>query len=736
MKLRVILFINLIIFCVLPSLVSGQISQYGIPIQIIKQKSALPNTDLVLMPAVDNQNLRQKYSKQNTDMLKSFHFAHSFEVSFTPQNSGKWYATTEVNVWQLRIRSTNAFSLNLIFDQFHLPENARLYLISTKTGEVKGAYTSENNCESHFLAIEPVEGEELTVQYEEPVNVSFPGQLRIAKVAHDFIGIVGSDPRIPLGLSGACNVNVNCDLVNGTENIRDAVCRIIVDGTDFCSGTLINNTSLDGAPYLLTAFHCFVANNNKTQTALEKKAQASVFLFNFESPYCSSVIGDVSRSLSGSALKASFDSLDFALVRLNTMPPYNYRPYLAGWNRKNVAPTSSISILHPQGDIKKVAIDQNPAVSASYSTSYHPLGFWNIQRWESGTTQSGSSGGPLFDQNRYLIGTLIGGAATCTMPTNDYFEKFALSWDYRKEANKQLKVWLDPLNSNIEKLQGMSLNSGKLLCMPVTNFKDNDKHAAIQISNGLTKKGYWSGSNMVGYTDFAEQFKFSKNCEIQGITLGVAKIKTVYANSYIDVQVYGGTDKPEVLLYSEKFDARKFWNDGMNYLPFKTSVKTTGTFYISYNIAQMNSGDTLAIYMANRTADVTNSFYLKNQSGWSKYNSTNDLGNGSALLMEIVACNVDDPNGVNDLRFNQSVARFFPNPLSGSSLLTVQTEKEIDCPEEIAVFDLMGKKVEVGLTQTGQNNLILNFRRQRPGIYVIHIESGGHTIIGKISYIP
>ena len=116
MKLREIFIVTLIILVYLPSLVSGQISQYGIPIQIIKQKSALPNSDLVIMPAVDNQKLRQKYSRQNSDMLKSFRFAHSFEVSLTPQNSGKWYATTAVNVWQLRIRSVGAYSLNLIFD--------------------------------------------------------------------------------------------------------------------------------------------------------------------------------------------------------------------------------------------------------------------------------------------------------------------------------------------------------------------------------------------------------------------------------------------------------------------------------------------------------------------------------------------------------------------------------------------------------------------------------------------
>lgn len=733
MKRRLLCVFLITLTFLLPDRVIGQISQYGIPIQIIKQKSSSTTTDLVEMPAVNNLDLKSKYHHQNTDLLKSFHFAHAFDVSLTPENSGKWYNTTEVNVWQLRIRSSGAYSLNLIFDQFDLPDQARLFLISQKSGEVKGAYTSLNNSESQVLAIEPLEGDEILVQYEEPLNVSYRGKLRISKVAHDFMGITAYDPRIPLGNSGACNVNVNCDLVNGTESIRDAVCRIIIEGTEICTGTLINNTAMDGTPYVLTANHCINT---------DKKALSSVFLFNFESPYCSSIVGDISRSLSGSKLKSNLNNLDFSLVRLNTTPPYYYRPYLVGWNRKNIAPTSTMCIHHPLGDIKKVAIDNNPPTTSSFNsggTNYYTLGFWNIGRWEYGVTEQGSSGGPLFDQNKQLVGTLTGGAATCILATNDYFEKFALSWDSRKDSmNRQLKYWLDPLNSNVEKMSGMYLNSGKTFCVPVTNFKNSDTHSAIQITSGLTKKGYWSGSNLVGFTDFAEKFSFSKNCEIQGVSLGVAKIKTnaTYPNSYIDVMVFSGTENPEVLIYSERFDAKKFWADGMNYLPFKIPVKTVGSFFVSYNISAMHSGDTLAVYMANRTSDISNSFHLRNQSGWTKYNALNINGNGSALLMELVACNVDDPNGLHELNTSTNDLDIFPNPVYGNSDLTIQAKARLECVDELKVYDLLGKQVKVKVIQTGDTSLKLNFSGNRPGVYLVHLEAGGQSMVHKVAYLP
>ena len=729
MNLKSAFQIILILLFVLPIAATGQISRGGTPIQIQKQKSASSLTDLVVMPAIDNLKMRMLYSTSEPNMLKPFRFAHSFEVTLNPNNSGTWYNTTQVNVWQLRIRSSGAYSLNLIFDQYKLPENARLFLISESTGEIKGAYTSDNNSEKHLFAVEPIEGDELLVQYEEPVNASFRGELQIAKVAHDYIGIATKDHR-PLGISGSCNVNVNCDIANGSENIRDGVCRIIIEGTEICTGTMVNNTALDGTPYILTANHCIKS---------ETQAQTSIFLFNYESPYCGSIDGDVSHSLSGSSLKASFDSLDFALVRLNNVPPANYRSYLVGWNRKNIAPSSSICIHHPLGDIKKISIDNDAAVTSKFNSSYHPKGFWNVLRWEYGVTEQGSSGGPLLDQNKQLIGCLTGGSASCPpgLPTNDYFEKFALAWNYRAESNKQLKVWLDPLNSNVEQLDGMASNSGATRCSAETNFKNTDTNTIVKIPDLIIKKGYYSGSNLSGFTEFAEQFKFSKNCEISGISLGISKfrINPLYTNSYIDVQVYQGTDKPETLIYSEKFNINKFYSDAMNSLSFASPVKTTGNFFVSYNISKMNQSDSLIVYMANRT-DVTNSFFLKNTNGWSTYNSKNLNGYGSALLVELIACNIDDTTSIDTLKSSIAEARFFPNPFSGSTTLNIETVDTIDSPEEIAVYDLLGKKQNISFTQSGLNKMGLNFAGKRAGIYFIHLKSGGKNIIGKVAYLP
>jgi len=96
-----------------------------------------------------------------------------------------------------------------------------------------------------------------------------------------------------------------------------------------------------------------------------------------------------------------------------------------------VAPTASTSIHHPDGDIKKISFDVNAAGQATYGGA----SCWRIFNWEDGTTEPGSSGSGLWDQNKRLIGQLYGGQATCSNNVNDYYGRFDLSYPL-------LQTWL------------------------------------------------------------------------------------------------------------------------------------------------------------------------------------------------------------------------------------------------------------------------------------------------------
>jgi hypothetical protein len=79
---------------------------------------------------------------------------------------------------------------------------------------------------------------------------------------------------------------------------------------------------------------------------------------------------------------------------------------------------------HPQGDIKKICQDTNSLSMASFNGA--PC--WRVSSWEQGVTEGGSSGSPLYDQNKRIVGQLFGGQATCSFLFNDYYGRFDMSW--------------------------------------------------------------------------------------------------------------------------------------------------------------------------------------------------------------------------------------------------------------------------------------------------------------------
>jgi V8-like Glu-specific endopeptidase len=116
-----------------------------------------------------------------------------------------------------------------------------------------------------------------------------------------------------------CLPDVSCNPV--LEKIAGSVCLLIINGTTYCTGVLVNNTTNDGKPYLLTASHC-LQNNNSLGSRV-------VAFFNYLSPRCEKQIrGSEEFSLSGSTVKALSNEVDFALLELNEEPPADFRPYL------------------------------------------------------------------------------------------------------------------------------------------------------------------------------------------------------------------------------------------------------------------------------------------------------------------------------------------------------------------------------------------------------------------------
>jgi len=406
--------------------------------------SSTPEMFANAVVAMPELNLETEKKSATGELNGKLTFAKAFDVNFTPQNSGVYTVMPNGNkIWLLKISSQIAFSLNIIFEKFHLPPGAELWLYNADKTYALGAYTALNNSKSGKLAIEPVPGSELLLEYFEPAGVPFAGELLISKVNHDFLDVFKA--LRGFGDSDVCNVDINCDAGNEWQMQKRAVLKTMINGKDLCSGALINNSLQNGTPYFYTASHC-----GDTQT----DAENWIFYFQYERPFCNSGTPPI-KTLSGSDLIATSGNLDFTLVKLKDIPPPDFNPFYAGWDATGNTPNYSVTIHHPSGDVKKISRDNDPPQTTTYpDNSYDSNVHWHIAKWDVGTTEGGSSGAPLFDQNKRIIGDLTGGEASCTKSVNDYFQKFAVAWKISEIPDRQLKHWLDPNNSGALVLDG------------------------------------------------------------------------------------------------------------------------------------------------------------------------------------------------------------------------------------------------------------------------------------------
>lgn len=707
----------------------GQISDRGTPMQFVSTKSSGRQFAVLPSPEKDKINAAIEENERNEGKLKAFRFALPIEVDLSTENSGEWYHNKNgYNIWRLTIAAPEAKSLIVLFDQFQLSDGTRLFLFNESEDHYFGAFTSLNNKASGKFAVSPVLGEEVTIQYEVPEQLGEPNDFRIFSVNYDFVGVLKTSRR-PMGVAaGECNIDVNCSLGNSYTELKNAICRLIVsgrNGSEICSGTLVNNTAEDQRPYIISAAHCYDEWDY---------AETTVYTFNYESPYCAPLDGDPSRSISGAVMRAKHDSLDFALAEMTMVPPPEYRPYYAGWSHSAILPDSTVSIHHPQGDIKKISIDNNPPVKSSFGNNsrYIKNAFLNIEEWDDGVTEIGSSGGGLFNTKGQLIGTLTGGDAYCGYPYDDYYASFEEYWDYRSDSTKQVKYWLDPLNQLAASLDGKQFYENENLCKAFTNLNDNDEHANVRLIASGDFSGYWGGSNSVGIDEFVERFSIPGDESLMGVSLGVGKIvRRSSQQSEITVKVYDGDVLPESEIYSQVVNINTLVDDAMNYIAFNQDVQPSETFFVGFELSNIQPQDTFVLYQSLRENNQPNNFYYKLAEQWVDFAEDND--GAMVNVMELVACNYDGIISDTPVVDTPTNVWLYPNPARND--ITVESDQAI-AVETISVYNILGQEVEAPLLDVKRQQVKIDLSGNTPGIYVVRFNYNDSFVTRKFSLVP
>jgi lysyl endopeptidase len=648
-------------------------------------------------------------------------FAYPHLVDLTPYNSGVTDVLDDGRlIWQLTLSSPGAHSLNLIFDQFRMAEGDSLFIYNSTGSYILGAFTSETNKSWGGLATAPIPDDEIVVEWRGAKLGGDEGSvIEIGAVNHDFLNIFKLMKDVgDFGSSASCHTDFSCfDDAIIVQNGKSTG-EVIVNGKDYCTGTLMNNSNNDGTPYVLTAAHCLGST---------VEAENIVFVMNYEVPGCQENIqASQIRSLSGSQLRAFADQLDFALLEMTERPPAYYEAVYAGWNRVEIPEQGVRTVHHPNGDVKAVAIANDPPFNDTFNSSTY-LGnnflsnsHWRVARYNVGATEPGSSGAGLFLADGKLIGHLSGGAASCSSPENDYFVRFNKIWDYYSENDKRVDYWLNPSGDGRTKLESFDPFYGS-----VARLSHFSKEMVPQIKNISAGIGAWTGINSEGVVSIAEQFDEIASAKIYGVFV-MPGLNATLGDGKINIKVWSGIDEPAYVIGEKSVSLNDTVNKEFLVL-FDQPVLASGPFFVGYDLDYTAPVDQWAVYQA-EAANGDNTLMLKTSDGWAKYNALS----GDVPSLAWIDILVSDVVFTDSTSATVSADNFMlvPNP--------VEKDANILYPEDgagvITIYDLNGKPVY------SKNVLIYNNQYRlsnigdqiAPGVYLIQLEKEGEKVVRKM----
>ncbi len=498
-KLLSILCLQLIVIPCFSQINNGE-KPYSFKNKINAVKVENNNQEKIILPPLDLNKLKKEDVEDEANGIPPrFGFPHKVNIDLS--NSGKWLTLENGDrIWKLEIHCPSAKSINLLYDEYWLPDNAEFYIYNSSKTHYLGGYTKANNKgpkqKPGKFGTGLVYGSKIILEYYEPKEVMGKGIISINYVVHGYryIDILNELEALEsFGSSGACQVNVNCS-PEGDEwqDEKTSVALVLVSGTRWCTGSLINNVRQNGIPYFLTANHCLSgwAVSDPLDAITNPDGSDWSFYWNYESPGCNNGTDFTPPSTSGATLVANNSASDFALFIL-TESPYDLSPqrqlYFNGWERNNPS-QGGVGIHHPAGDIKKIAT--HDTVPWSYGN------YWRLYWAETpngfSVTEGGSSGSPLYNSNNRVIGQLFGGSSiNCSDPANDVavYGKISVSWNNSTDSRRRLRDWLDPGNTNTMSLDGTFCTTTEYITNTIFDSDETIHGCTINLQNVKVRNG-------------------------------------------------------------------------------------------------------------------------------------------------------------------------------------------------------------------------------------------------------
>lgn len=395
------------------------------------------------VPVSWNANQLLLEDQENTKQSGLFRFGKGINTSYTLED-GEWTPIDGGRFWTMTIEAKDARSISIVFDKLLLPNNAELYITNKDETELYGPVKSDMLPKIGDFITESIIGPTATIYLFEPSEEYGKTMLGIKRIIYGYRDV---SSLAKLSLTRAisdCGVDVAC--YPEYEKESKGVVRIMMGSPNginyyYGSGSLLMSTDYLYKPYLLTAFHCLdIINTDGILSTDEKAAVANwVFTFNYKRVECGGSSNASTYTYNGATFRAALSSSDFALIELNQNVRQNENICWLGWDRSNSTPSSAVGIHHPHGEEMEISLE------------YSSLpGIWAFN-YDEGMTRGGSSGSPLLNQDKRVVGQLNSGVDEsmpnpCNLPFALYY-KIYNSWTGGGSSSTRLSDWLDPINT-------------------------------------------------------------------------------------------------------------------------------------------------------------------------------------------------------------------------------------------------------------------------------------------------
>ncbi|MET2984848.1 T9SS type A sorting domain-containing protein [Aureibaculum conchae] len=662
------------------------------------------------------------------DVAAPFRFGKAFDTNIS-LDDGEWIDFGGGKLWSMEFYSKKAYSLNFVFNDFYLSENAELYIANDDGTMLYGPVTNKNNPKNGFFLTDLIGGDKATVYLFEPNDSKKESKLTITRVVHAYKKVLPTTSATGFDTSLECNNDINC--YPSWDTHSDAVGLILLsNGNEWCSGSLLMSTDQSFRPYFLTAFHCIdTSNNGVISSSEESNAENWLFKFQYKMTSCNGNSANYGYTYNGAELRAAWQNTDFALMEMDQSPVGNNQISWAGWDKRSNTPTSGTNIHHPNGDVMKISFDNDNLTSNSSVLSWaggtsSAINTHWVADIDNGAVQGGSSGSPIFNQNNRVVGQLHGGFPGCE-PVMRY-GKFNLAWTGGGTNSTRLSNWLDPCNtgsSTTNTTRSPSLSGNDFLC-------SSNTYTVFDLPSGSTIN--WTSSSNIT----RNSSQGANPCTFSAIGNGNGWIKATITNP----SMCGGTTviekivsvgKPDIndytLVWSGpscinynwtniSFGVQKNSSNGcsLQNLPENITevdwqiipsqpINTTmnAGIYSCVTNSVIDAGVRVAFSSQNNPYVTTFRFRVKGNCGWS------DWSIGHYYLAQ--SCNY----------YSYSV---YPNPTSETLNLEKKQNKENTKEEETIdsyeLYDLYSNLISKGSISNKMNIDVSNYKK---GIYVLKI---------------